>query len=56
MRRPAAPASPPANFVNRLEELVAAAYPGVLAVSPEPREVLRDLAGLCRRRGWALAA
>ncbi|QDT16551.1 AAA family ATPase [Alienimonas californiensis] len=49
------PAAPPPGLAAKLAELVAAAFPGVLAVSPEPEEVLRDLAGLCRERGWNLA-
>ncbi|NNJ27732.1 AAA family ATPase [Alienimonas chondri] len=50
------PATSPTGLTERLAELIAAAFPGVLAVSPEPEEVLRDLAGLCRERGWNLAA
>ncbi|MFH5806837.1 AAA family ATPase, partial [Alienimonas sp. DA493] len=49
-----APASP-TGLSGKLAELIAAAFPGVLAVGPEPEEVLRDLAGLCRDRGWNLA-
>ncbi|MFH5806834.1 ATP-binding protein, partial [Alienimonas sp. DA493] len=50
----AAPGTPP-GMTERLSELIAAAFPGVLAVTPEPEEVLHDLAGLCRERGWNLA-
>ena len=49
-----APDTPP-ELTERLAELIAAAFPGVLAVTAEPEEVLRDLAGLCRDRGWNLA-
>ena len=54
-----APEIPPPGLAGglaaKLSELIAAAFPGVLAVGPEPEEVLRDLAGLCRDRGWNLA-
>ena len=50
------PEPPSFGLAAKLAELIAAAFPGVLAVSPEPEEVLRDLAGLCRDRGWNLAA
>ncbi|QDT15080.1 ATP-dependent zinc metalloprotease FtsH 1 [Alienimonas californiensis] len=49
------PAAPPPGMAAKLAELIAAAFPGVLAVSPEPEEVLRDLTGLCRERGWNFA-
>ncbi len=49
------PEAPPPGLSKKLAELIAAAFPGVLAVSPEPEEVLRDLAALCRDRGWNLA-
>ena len=65
-RRPRGPAPPEPDenevvpdtspgLTRKLAELIAAAFPGVLAVTPEPEEVLRDLAGLCRERGWRLA-
>ncbi|NNJ27925.1 AAA family ATPase [Alienimonas chondri] len=50
------PATSPPGLTGRLAELIAAAFPGVLAVTPEPEEVLRDLAGLCREKNWNLAA
>ncbi|QDT14209.1 ATP-binding protein [Alienimonas californiensis] len=48
-------AAPPPGLAAKLAELIAAAFPGVLVVGPEPEEVLRDLAGLCREKGWNLA-
>ena len=51
-----AAANPPAGLVDRLAELIAAAFPGVLVTSDEPQEVLRDLARLCSERTWNLVS
>ena len=40
---------------ERFAELVRAAFPGVLIATPEPEEVLRDVAGVCGDNNWNVA-
>ena len=40
---------------DRFAELVRAAFPGVLIATPEPEEVLRDVAAVCGEHGWNVA-
>ena len=48
------PLAPP-TLKERFAELVRAAFPGVLVATPEPEEVLRDVAGVCGENGWNVA-
>ena len=47
--------TPPPTLKERFAELVRAAFPGVLVATPEPEEVLRDVAGACGDNSWNVA-
>ena len=44
------------TLAERLSEYVRAAFPGIWVLSREHDDALAELAGLCRREGWSLAA
>ncbi len=44
------------TLAERLSELVRAAFSGIYVVSREHDDAVAEVAGLCRREGWALAA
>ncbi len=44
------------TLTERLEELVRAGFPGVYVTSHEHDDALADIAALCRRKSWPLAA
>ena len=48
-------AAPPPTLKERFAELVRAAFPGVLVATPEPEEVLRDVAAVCGENNWNMA-
>ena len=41
------------TLAERLSEYVRAAFSGLWVVSHEPDDAVAELAGLCRREGWA---
>ena len=47
--------TPPPTLKERFAELVRAAFPGVLVATPEPDEVLRDIAAVCGENNWNVA-